>query len=96
MWLITTLFSALITTALWMKAPKKYHFEIPMLMFWGSTIMIFIDHLLGYDGDSFVTLETEGIVSNSIILGILMILPVLAVWGIYLLIKKQKPTTQLR
>ncbi len=96
MWLITTCIAALIATAFWYKAPKKYYFEIPTLMFWGATLMIFVDHILGYEGGAFIEMETTGLITNTTILGIVMILPILLFWGIYVFIKKQKTTTQTR
>ena len=96
MWLIITALVALVFTAIWYKAPKKYHLEIPAFMFWGSTIMILVDHILGYEGGAFIEMETEGLVTNSIILSIFMILPVLLFWVVYLLVKKPLPTIQTR
>lgn len=89
MWLITTLTAAIITTALWYKLPR-YRLEIPALMFWGSSGMILVDHILGYEGGDFLEMTTDGLVSNSILLGIYMIIPVIITWLIILLIKKPK------
>jgi hypothetical protein len=50
--------------------------------------MILLDHILGYEGGPFLELETDGLVTNGIILGILMMIPVIAVWIIILGIKK--------
>jgi hypothetical protein len=89
MWLVTTTLAAIITTGLWHKFPK-YRLEVPALMFWGSAIMILIDHILGYEGGDFLEMETDGLVSNGIMLGILMIIPVMIAWLIILGIKKPK------
>ncbi|MGB9635692.1 MAG: hypothetical protein ACPL1Y_00355 [Thermoplasmata archaeon] len=87
MWLITTLVCALIATAVYFvleqrKLGKKYRIHYLALMFWGATLMIFVDHLIGYmeEGGSFIEIETDGLVPNATLLGILMALPVLCVW----------------
>jgi hypothetical protein len=89
MWLITTLIAAIITSILWYKYPK-YRLEVPAIMFWGCTMMVLVDHILGYEGGPFLELETDGLVTNGIVLGLLMMIPVIAVWVITLVIKKPK------
>lgn len=89
MWLITTLTFAIITTLLWFKK-RKYRLDYLALMLWGATIMIFIDHILGYEGGDFIEIETEGLITNATILGILMLLPPIAVWIILLYIEDKK------
>jgi hypothetical protein len=89
MWLITTSIAAFVTTGLWYKFPK-YRLEVPALMFWGSAIMILIDHILGYEGGDFIEMTTDGLVPNSLLLGIYMIIPVLITWLVVLLIKKPR------
>ena len=85
MWLITTFIAAVITTLLHFKFPKQ-RLQIPALMFWGSTAMILVDHILGYEGGDFIELTTDGLVSNSFLLGFYMIIPVLIAWFVVLLV----------
>jgi len=59
-------------------------------MFWGASFMILVDHILGYEGGSFVEMETGGLINNSIILGIVMLIPVFIVWGVILVMKNRK------
>jgi len=59
-------------------------------MLWGATIMILVDHLLGYEGDQFLETKTNGLVENGILLGILMLIPVFTIWLIALFIPKLK------
>ena len=80
MWLITTPVFALIATLLWYILKKKYKLGFLSLMLWGDTIMILVDHLLGYDGGQFLEFETDGIVTNGTLLGILMLIPVFVIW----------------
>lgn len=90
MWLITTLLSAIATTLLWHFLRKKYKLGFLSLMLWGATIMILVDHLLGYEGDQFLETKTNGLVENGILLGILMLIPVFTIWLIALFISKLK------
>lgn len=89
MWLITTLLAAIIVTILWFSAPKKYKLDLLSLMLWGATIMILVDHVLGYTGGEFFVMETEGIITNGFLLGVVMLIPVFVVWGIILLISRR-------
>ena len=60
MWLVTTLIAAIAVTAIWYVKPKIYKLDILSLMLWGTSIMILVDHILGYEGGEFIELETEG------------------------------------
>jgi hypothetical protein len=53
-------------------------------MLWGATVMILIDHLLGYNGGKFLEFETDGLIRNGILLGVLMFIPVFIIWIISL------------
>ncbi len=90
MWLITSLIAAIIVTAIWTFAPKKYQLSFLGLMLWGLTIMILIDHILGYEGEAFFEMETTGLITNGIILGIVMLIPIFLIWEISLIHNKMK------
>ena len=90
MWLITTLVSSLIATLLWYLLKKKYKLGFLSLMLWGATIMILVDHLLGYEGGQFLELETDGLVRSGTFLGILMLIPVFIIWLMALVIPNLK------
>ncbi len=94
MWLITTFIAALITTFLRILLKKKYKLGFLSLMLWGATIMILVDHLLGYNGGKFLEIETDGIIKNGTLLGIVMLIPVLFIWFITLLISKPQKITR--
>ncbi|MEM2918970.1 MAG: hypothetical protein QXY62_05680 [Candidatus Altiarchaeota archaeon] len=89
MWLVTTLTFAIIVTLLWFKN-RKYKLDFLALMLWGATIMIFTDHILGYGGGDFIEIETEGLITNAGMLGILMLLPLIIIWAILLYIEGKK------
>ncbi len=82
MWLLTTFLAALTATAFAYVFKNKYKLGLLCLMLWGGTIMILIDHLLGYKGGAFLETETNGFIPNSTLLGLAMLVPVLLVWVI--------------
>ncbi len=90
MWLITTLLAAVISTAFWMFSPEKYKLRILSLMLWGASVMIFVDHVLGYEGGEFIEMTTEGMITNGTVLGIAMLIPILIVWELYVIISMKK------
>jgi ABC-type transport system involved in multi-copper enzyme maturation permease subunit len=96
MWLITTLIAAISATILWYLLPKIYKLDLLSLMLWGASFMILVDHVLGYEGGSFIETETEGLINNSILLGIVMIIPVFIIWITVLIIKKPKQNIERR
>jgi hypothetical protein len=85
MWLITTLIAAIVATAAWYIAPRKYKLNFLSLMLWGSSLMILVDHIIGYEGGAFLELETEGLITNGTLLGIAMLIPILIFWEIVLI-----------
>lgn len=90
MWLITSFIAAVIVTSLWIFTPKKYQFGYLALMLWGLSIMVLIDHIMGYEGGAFVEMETTGLIPNGVVLGIVMLIPVIVIWEISLIYSKLK------
>lgn len=88
MWLITTLIAALTATLFWLLLKKQYKLGLLSLMLWGATIMILVDHVLGYEGGQFLETETNGMIKNGTLLGIVMLVPVFLTWLIALSISK--------
>jgi uncharacterized membrane protein len=80
MWLIIALVAAAVTTALYYISLKRYRLGTLSLMFWGLTFMILIDHVLGYEGGPFFEMQTDGLIGSGIVLGLLMLIPVIAIW----------------
>ena len=89
MWLLILLFSATMSTALWYSKAEddKYMLKFLSLIFWGASIMVFIDHLISYitEGGEFIEVTTE-----STILGFILVITALIIWEIALLIKDPK------
>jgi ABC-type transport system involved in multi-copper enzyme maturation permease subunit len=88
MWLITSLVAAIVATIFYLIYRKRYRFDLLCLMFWGATIMILVDHVLGYEGGAFFEMETDGMISNGILLGMVMTIPVFIIWGSILLFER--------
>jgi len=85
MWLIVSLIAAISASAAYFQLPavrKKYRLGLLALMLWGTTIMVFIDHLIAFlDGGPFITAATGGPVSSSVLLGIAMVIPIFTIWA---------------
>lgn len=96
MWLITTSMAAILVTAVWAIAPKKYKLENLALMLWGLAIMVFVDHALGYAGGPFIEMQTSGLIENGAVLGIAMLIPVFIIWEIQLVTSKHKEEATAR
>jgi len=96
MWLITTLLVTVIVTILWFILPRFYRLDLLSLMLWSASFMILVDHIFNYDEGSFVEMETSGLITNSIVLGIVMLIPVFVIWITVLIIKKPKQNIEWR
>jgi len=91
MWLITTLIVAIGVTAISFAAPKKYQLNFLSLMLWGLGLMILVDHIIGYPGSGpFLEIDTNGLIGNGVVLGIVMLIPIFVIWGVSLMISKLK------
>ena len=90
MWLVTTFIAATGVTLIKFVLPKKYKLDFLALMLWGALIMIFIDHIVGYEGGEFLEKTTDGLIRDGTILGIVMLVPVFIIWGISILIPNLK------
>lgn len=90
MWLITTAIPAGGITLLRFVLPKRYKLDFLALMLWGATIMILVDHILGYEGGEFLEKTTDGMIKSGVLLGLVMLVPAFIIWGISLLISNLK------
>jgi len=96
MWLITSILAAVIATVLWKLLEGKYNLGLLGIMLWGLSAMIFVDHILGWEGGPFLEMTTDGLVPNGIVLGLLMLIPILAVWGASLIISRYRDNGRKR
>ncbi|HNU35065.1 MAG TPA: hypothetical protein PKJ15_00565 [Methanomassiliicoccales archaeon] len=90
MWLITTLIAAIAVTMAWIVASKKYRLNFLALMLWGLSVMILIDHILGYESGAFLEMETDGLITSGVVLGIAMLIPIFIIWEAALVLAKIK------
>ena len=89
MWLILTSLAAVITSIVWyVKAPQdKYKLGLLSLMFWGATLMWFVDHVMAYltEGGEFFEINLD-----ATLLGVSVIVLALVVWLAVLLVSDPK------
>ena len=89
MWLLILAYSAVIATVFWyVKAENdRYMLKLLSLILWGATVMVFVDHLVGYltEGGKFVEVSLE-----ATLVGLFMLLTALVIWEVILLIKDPK------
>lgn len=94
MWLVVSFVAAIFITALSFTTPKKYNLGFLSLMLWGLSIMVLIDHVLGYEGGEFLEMETDGLITNGTVLGIVILIPLFIIWELALLIPKIKGSVE--
>lgn len=90
MWLIATTLAAAIVTAIWYisdEARETYKIGMLNLILWGTAIMVFVDHVIGYlmEGGEFI--ETT---PDAILLSIVLIIVALLAWELILFVKDPK------
>jgi hypothetical protein len=89
MWLIILAFAAAIATPIWysMAEDDRYLLRLLCLILWGATIMVFVDHVMGYlmEGGEFLELTLD-----ATILGFAMLTAALVIWEIILILKDPK------
>ncbi|MEO0069980.1 MAG: hypothetical protein ABIK18_04210 [candidate division WOR-3 bacterium] len=90
MWLLTTAATAVLATICWRLFKGKYQLGFLTLMLWGATVMILVDHIIGYQGGEFLERTTDGMVHSGTLLGLVMLLPVLFIWALALIINRIK------
>jgi len=89
MWLIMTALAAIIATILWyVNAPEdKYKLGLLSWIYWGATLMWFVDHVIAYLTEGGEFFETD---LDATLLGICVIILGLLVWLISLLLSDPK------
>ncbi|RLF48668.1 MAG: hypothetical protein DRN20_04070 [Thermoplasmata archaeon] len=87
MWLVILAFTTAVVTALWYAGDDKYKLGTLCLILWGATIMVFVDHLLGYliEGGEFLEVSAD-----AALLGVVLVTVALLIWEFYLIVKDPK------
>jgi hypothetical protein len=100
MFFIITALAAIVATIIWyVNAPNdKYKLNLLCFIFWGATLMWFVDHIMAYlaEGGEFfeLTLDATMLGVNVVLLGLLVWLIVLLVSdpkGVFNKLLKDKP-----
>ena len=90
MWLVVITLAAIVVTAVWYvndKARTYYKIGLLNLMLWGTALMVFVDHVMGYLDEGGEFIETT---PAAMLLSVVLLITVLIVWEIVLLIKDPK------
>lgn len=88
MWLVVTTLAAAIVTAIWYaKDSGEYKLGFLSLMLWGTAIMVFVDHVMGYlaEGGEFIEMSLDAFV-----LSIAMVIVAVVAWEVVLLVTDPK------
>lgn len=87
--LVVLAMAATLSTAIWYSKAENdvYMLKLLSLMLWGATIMVFIDHVMGYlvEGGEFIEMSAEATV-----LGFVLLIVALVIWEIVLIVKDPK------
>lgn len=90
MWLIPALVGALLATGLGLILRWRWRLGFLSLALWGGTVMILIDHIIGYEGGPFLEAKTSGLITSGWLLGMVMLGPVLVLWLVIVLRDRTK------
>lgn len=86
MWLVILAFASAIITPIWYSRAEndRYLLKLLCLILWGTTIMVFVDHVMGYlmEGGEFFELTVDATV-----LGFVLLTAALVIWEVVLLLK---------
>ena len=93
MTLLISTIAAAITTIIWYKkdADKNMMLEVPMYLFWGASLMWFVDAIFEYMelGAEYFTPELADMI-NDTFLGLSVVALGLVIWAVALMIKDPK------
>ncbi len=90
MWFVMITLAAVVATAIWYvndKARLYYNLGFLSLALWGTAVMIFVDHVMGYLAEGGEFLE---VTLDAMMLSIVLLITALIVWEIVLLLKDPK------
>lgn len=93
MWLLVALAAAMAATALHFLAKQlaKYKIGTLALMLWGAAVMIAIDKAIALpSGEPFIETATDGLVNDSLSLGITMVAAVIILWALFIALPNRK------
>ena len=89
MWLVVLSLVATLVTAIWYAKDEKGELKLSFLslLLWGTTIMVLVDHVMGYltEGGEFFELTVE-----AALLSVVLVIVSLIVWEVVLIFKDPK------
>ncbi|MEM4348214.1 MAG: hypothetical protein QXN37_01450 [Candidatus Anstonellaceae archaeon] len=99
MWLVTSLAAAVAASVFYFAFPnlrKQYKLGFLVLMLWGLAILVSVDKAVAFliEGEPLVSQETDGAISDSLLVGILMLLPIILVWAFFVFNSLPQSTNQ--
>lgn len=97
MTLLIAIFAAVISTVIWYKGSNELRVDILCWMFWGASIMWFVDACFEYAelGAAYFQPSAADML-NDAFLGFYVVALALVIWTVYLLIKDPKGTVRAR
>jgi hypothetical protein len=99
MTLLLTVFAAVISTAVWYKGEGKSEMKIGILcwMFWGASLMWFVDAVFQYAGDPAAYFKPDAAsMLNDLFLGLSVIALALVIWIVIVLVRDPKGVVKSR
>lgn len=81
MWLVVSAIAALIVTGAWIHRPGKNYYGQLSIGLWTLTVMISVDHVIGW--------FLEGV--EPFVLSLCVLIPILAVWGVMVYATNRMP-----
>ncbi len=90
MWLVLITLAAVAATAIWYvndNARLYYNMGFLNLVLWGTAVMVFVDHVMGYLAEGGEFLE---VTPDATMLSIVLLITAIIVWGVVLLLKDSK------
>ena len=90
MWLVVIGIAVLVSSLIYFlfkHQRKKYKLDILVLMLLGTFIMVLVDHIISFfETGVFIEATTDGLIKNSTLLGLVMVLVVVIVWVVVLVV----------
>jgi len=89
-WLVVTFLAMIVAISAFVSLKRqreRYKLGLLTLMLTGTFLLVLVDHVMAFiRKGTFIQVTTDGLITNGIVLGLVMLLPVLLVWilAIYL------------
>lgn len=97
MTLLIAIFASVVSTVVWYNGKNELRVDILCWMFWGASLMWFVDACFEYSelGTAYFTPE-PAVMLNDAFLGLYVTALALVIWVVFLLVKDPKGTIRTR